>query len=442
MGTEYSRVLIPTDFSPWAEAAVERCPEIRGVEEVVLLHVTLPRERQAHGDGGGGEDPETARIRSRLEEAGRSLKEAGLKVTFRVEDSPGQGIARTILKVAEETGSGLILIGARGAGGLREALLGSVSHDVLRGAKQHVLLMHPRPAPQEPGGSNPACPLLFSTVLCPVDLSRTMEETIHSIRQFDGRSRLILLHAVPPAEPDARHDLLLKRATERLEALQQEIAGYGGSAAIVIRAGDPVSLTVAEAERAGASLVLLSRYGRFDYMKNIPIGGTAESIALKSTRPVLVRFPRIPLSVVVRELSQDEFSLAEQVWVQYHRQKADRDTDSIFAVFVEGVIAGVARCRRHPDGYEVDGVFVLPEFRDRGYARRVMQELIRECGHRRLFMHGTLELVAFYKTFGFVPIPEEDLPQSIRERFSFAGGNMEGSDVCPMRREPGQQRPA
>jgi GNAT superfamily N-acetyltransferase len=171
-------------------------------------------------------------------------------------------------------------------------------------------------------------------------------------------------------------------------------------------------------------------------MKNIPIGRTAEAIALRSKRPVLVRSPAIPLDVTVRELAPTEFALAEQVWTQYHRQKADRANDRIFAVFVEGEIAGVARCKRHPDGFEVDGVFVSGEFRDRGYARRVMQELIRVRGHERLWMHATLELVNFYRSFGFVPIPERELPQSIWDRFGFAGGNMEGSEVCPMKREP------
>jgi GNAT superfamily N-acetyltransferase len=94
----------------------------------------------------------------------------------------------------------------------------------------------------------------------------------------------------------------------------------------------------------------------------------------------------------------------------------------------------VARCRRHPDGVEVDGVYVRDEFRDRGYARKAVRALVDACGTEPLYMHSTLDLVPFYRTFGFEPIPEHALPQSIRKRFEFAGGNMAGANVAPMRR--------
>ena len=93
--------------------------------------------------------------------------------------------------------------------------------------------------------------------------------------------------------------------------------------------------------------------------------------------------------------------------------------------------------RLHPDGHEVDGVFTLEEFRGRGLARLVVQTLIDACGHEELYMHSTLQLISFYKTFGFVPIPEDQLPKMIRERFLFCFGEMAGCNICPMRRVAG-----
>jgi nucleotide-binding universal stress UspA family protein/N-acetylglutamate synthase-like GNAT family acetyltransferase len=433
---DYDRVLIPTDFSPWAAASVERCPEIPGVREVVLLHVTTPRELHASHTSGGNNDLELSRIRQHLENDGKFLEEQGLHVTIEVEPSHGPVIARTILQAADRTGATLILIGARGAGRVREALLGSVSHDVIRHAKQHILVMHPRSYNNSQPRNATACPLLFSKALCPLDLSRVSEETIRSTQGLNHRSHLILFHAISQADSVAQLNLIRKRATDRLDELRSEIVAQGGSAEINVRMGNPVLLSCTDAEREDVSLILLSRYGRFDYMKNIPIGATTEAIAMHSTRPVLIRNTKIPLELIVRELSHEEFSLAEQVWEQYHRQKADRSADRIFAIFIEGTVAGVARCKRHPDGVEVDGVFVGNEFRDRGYARRLMQELVRQRGHDVLYMHSTLELVSFYKSFGFIPIGESELPPTIRERFNFALGNMQGSDVCPMRRTP------
>ena len=437
MRAGYAKVLVPTDFSEWAKASVERCPEIPGIAEVVLLHVVPPAETPGAGDDGaaaGNRPPD--RIRQQIERDGTFLEGQGIAVTARIEPSHGPGIARTILETAQSCHADLIVIGARGAGMLREALLGSVSHDVLRNAKCDVLIMHPRSRTHATDGSAAACPMLFSEILLPVDLSRVSEETVRTMRGLSGRSGITLFHAIPASVPSGERELVRARARDRLQALSQETGPHGRSSSVALADGDPVSACMAEADRANASLIVVSRYGRFDYMKNIPIGRTAEAIALRSARPVLVRHTDIRLDIVVRELSPDEFGLAEQVWQGYHRQTADRTADRIFAIFVEDVIAGVARCKRHPDGFEVDGVFVTEEFRDRGYARRLMQELIRERGHETLYMHAVLGLVAFYRGFGFVPIPEQELPQTIRERFGFAQGNMEGSDVCPMKREP------
>ena len=119
-----------------------------------------------------------------------------------------------------------------------------------------------------------------------------------------------------------------------------------------------------------------------------------------------------------------------------HRQKADRGTDRIFGVFVEGELAAVARCRRHPDGLEVDGVFTGERFRNRGYAHKAVEALVSACGGTTLYMHSTVPLVTFYSSLGFTPINERELPESIRARFNFAGGNLEGANAVPMRRLP------
>jgi hypothetical protein len=63
-----------------------------------------------------------------------------------------------------------------------------------------------------------------------------------------------------------------------------------------------------------------------------------------------------------------------------------------------------------------------------------VRELVDTCGNEPLYMHSTLDLVGFYGTFGFVEIGEQELPVSIRERFSFAHGDLKGANVSPMKR--------
>jgi predicted N-acetyltransferase YhbS len=85
----------------------------------------------------------------------------------------------------------------------------------------------------------------------------------------------------------------------------------------------------------------------------------------------------------------------------------------------------------------VDGIFTPAEYRGRGYAKKAVAALVEACHHDVLYMHAVLSLVPFYEEFGFRPIGENELSPTIKARYAFALGEMEGSDVRPMRRPPG-----
>ncbi len=138
--------------------------------------------------------------------------------------------------------------------------------------------------------------------------------------------------------------------------------------------------------------------------------------------------------VEVRELKKEEFRLAEKLWEEYRGQKNDMPEERVFGVFENGSLAATARCTRHPDGLEMDCVFASEKHRGKGYARLAVQALMDGCGKEQIFIHSTLALIQFYKTFGFVPIHEDKLPRTIRERFLFCFGEMAGCNVCPMTR--------
>ncbi|OPY38648.1 MAG: hypothetical protein A4E35_00432 [Methanoregula sp. PtaU1.Bin051] len=140
---------------------------------------------------------------------------------------------------------------------------------------------------------------------------------------------------------------------------------------------------------------------------------------------------------VIRELRSDEFSYANEVWRDYHETTGDPATDRVFAVFTAGRIVSLARCRWHPDGYEVDGIFTPDTFRHRGYSRMAVAALVEACHNEDLYMHSVLHLTGFYTKFGFAPIEEKDLPPTIRDRYTWATGNLEGAEVRPMKRPAG-----
>ena len=92
---------------PLLEEALERLSEQRGKEVL---------------------DTEVERVRS----AGGTVAQAYLMMG---------GVAREIVHLAEDLGAGLIVMGSRGRGGIRRALMGSVSDSVVRHAHCPVLVV-------------------------------------------------------------------------------------------------------------------------------------------------------------------------------------------------------------------------------------------------------------------------------------------------------------
>jgi nucleotide-binding universal stress UspA family protein len=71
----------------------------------------------------------------KVREAGGSVKEAHLRLEERRDQA--------IIHLAEELGAGLIVMGSRGLGGVRRALIGSVSDSVVRHAHCPVMIVRP-----------------------------------------------------------------------------------------------------------------------------------------------------------------------------------------------------------------------------------------------------------------------------------------------------------
>ena len=429
----FARVLVPTDFSPHAERTAACITEIPGIESLILLHVL---EKGPDGAPAPGRHTVEERIREALERL-HALRDGmggdGLSVRVLVEERVHDSVAGTILSAASAEKADLIALGARGRT-LRHLLLGSVSDAVLRDARTGVLLVHDRTL-SGGGATGKYCRSAFSRVLVPVDFSRPSLDLAASLpRLARPGGEVTLLHVLGRDLHGWDIPIARRNAERRLGELAADLAGKGHRVSTLIRTGDPAVEILRASEDEDASLLVLSRFGKKDYVQAVGIGGTAGEVARRAQAPVLVHYPTLHYEVVTRELAPGEFPVAEEIWLHYHQQKAD-PADRLFATFADGVPAGVARCRRHPDGLEVDGVFILEEFRNRGYARRMVDALVKACGKETLYMHSTLELVPFYRNFGFEPIPEEELPRTIRDRYSFAMGNLEEARVQPMRRE-------
>lgn len=437
----FRRVLVATDFSAHADSLLECIGEIPGMEEILLVHVIngTPPEAGITFLRASRPSPRELAL-SRLEEKRQFLERmTGVPVSPRVIETTGGDIAGAITRLAYTENIPLIVMGGRGKGLLSGYILGSVSEDVIRRGRTDVLIMHFMNS-RNPGGAGleKFCRNVFSHVLCPVDFSKPSEKTLEYAKNLGCIRRITLLHVVDTNMPEPERTRHGEECRQKLAVIEADLAQKGIRAASIIRPGSPAREIARVAGEQDVSLIMIGRFGQSDYIRNIPIGRVAAEVAMHAERPLFILNPHISLSVLVKELEPKEFPLAEQVWLGYHQQKADPSVDRVFGVFIEGTLAAAARCRRHPDGLEVDAVYTPDQYRGRGYARMVVRELVEACGNEPLFMHSTLDLIGFYTGFGFTGIGEQELPASIRDRFSFADGELVGANVSPMKRVPPQ----
>jgi nucleotide-binding universal stress UspA family protein len=141
----FKKILYPTDFSEVSKKAISYIKQLKeaGTQEIVVLHVLNEKGIEAMAlYASGSFDELLQRVEKEaadeMKEIEAVLKESGFKVKLRIEI----GIPLTdILKVEEEEGVSVIVIGSHGKSNVKEMLLGSVSEKVIRKSKNPVLVI-------------------------------------------------------------------------------------------------------------------------------------------------------------------------------------------------------------------------------------------------------------------------------------------------------------
>jgi nucleotide-binding universal stress UspA family protein len=141
-----TRILLATDGSEEAELAATRAVDIaeKTDSELHVVHVGVVPSFLVSYPGTLGYE---RRLYDQIEEESRQLLR---ELSWRVKVVGGTvagthlrmgQVALEIVALAEELGVGLIVIGSRGLGGVRRALMGSVSDSVVRHAHCPVLVV-------------------------------------------------------------------------------------------------------------------------------------------------------------------------------------------------------------------------------------------------------------------------------------------------------------
>jgi nucleotide-binding universal stress UspA family protein len=289
-------VLVATDFSPTAEAAVQWGGELarsRG-GRVVLVHAV-----DVHGpltDFLPSPPDLDERVRlaaaERLEETAAALRARELAVETRLE----LGVAsQAVVRVAEELAPALVVQGSRGlTPGLAHLLLGSTAQRIVQHCPRPVLTVHPADRDRHRAVHH---------VLVPTDFSHDAEGAAHAVRALFGGDgvRLKLLHAyhlpveytaygtIPTSIPF--HADAPTVAEEKLAEAAAALTATGLTVETVAKEGFPPEVIVDTARDLEVDLVAMGTHGRTG-LRHLLLGSNAERVIEHAPCPVLtVRRP-------------------------------------------------------------------------------------------------------------------------------------------------------
>jgi nucleotide-binding universal stress UspA family protein len=245
------------------------------VERLVVLSVTSGRTADADAD------EMILAVRAHLGDASAEVRV--------VEGDP----APTIRTVAAEDEPELLVLGSRGHGALRSALLGSVSREVAAGTRLPVVVV--------PSGQSSSTDVRENeSVICGVDGSDASLAAVALGGELATRLglRLVIVHArqnlrAAVAYPGARSSTppvtgqedSVAGLVEVLVQRAQEVAGAGATS--IVEAGPPAEVLETVAQRENGRLIVIATRGTGGVRSAI-LGSVATELAANATRPVLV----------------------------------------------------------------------------------------------------------------------------------------------------------
>ena len=277
-----TRILFASDGSEDSELAATTAVGLAKVtgSELHVLHVApaVPEDFESTALEPGPTEREGRRILdeqvTKIENVGGTVAQSHLRMG---------GAAEEVIDLSEELETGLIVLGSRGRGRIRRALMGSVSDSVVRHAHCPVMVVRWKPV------------VFPAKILLATDGSEEAVLAAQSAVDLAARtsSELHATHVYPTwAEvgplPASTRELLDREAQELLEAQLERMGESGISVTEAhLMSGRADEETIVLAEQVGADLIVVGSRG-LGGVRRALMGSVSDSVVRHGHCPVLV----------------------------------------------------------------------------------------------------------------------------------------------------------
>ncbi len=286
------KILCPTDFSDQAYEALLSATDLAGEysAELLVAHVvnSLPLLL------GGGHDPVAQfqeRCRQKEEDAKERLEQLvtkGIPVKIKARALVKIGSpAIQILEWAEEYETDLIVIAPYGQTGWRQALLGSVTAQIIKMSTRPVWVIQPKPPARS---SAERAFMKIRKILCPTDFSESADEALKSAASLAGdySAELLVAHVVesPPFVPGSV-STMEAAAVKNLEAVSERMISAKVQVRHLVKCGQPSVQIVDLAEKNDADLIVIATHGLTGWRRAL-LGSVTDRVIKQTTKPMLI----------------------------------------------------------------------------------------------------------------------------------------------------------
>ncbi len=265
---ERDTILVPTDFTPVADCALDHAIEIAKLfkHRICMLHVVSKKLSQCQID----------RFRKRLEKIASSNSErSGIQISARIEEG---SIFNVISETASKINAEFIVMGIHGKQGTQH-LTGSYAYKVIRSSKVPVMVVKKKH--HHIGYKSIIIPIYFT-----IESSQKINKAIKFARYFDSVIHIIGVIGSKSSVYKIEKEALLKKILDYIDS-----TGVKAKAEVLIKPGSDVYdevLQYADQQDADLIMIVAEKSGRFTELMG---KSDSEQIIDKADIPVLTVIP-------------------------------------------------------------------------------------------------------------------------------------------------------